>query len=539
MQPFTHDTWAPLAYIPELGTDAHPRHATWLDPVDSRRLTAYRVLAAYRDNVRRFFLPDEAWDKRVENVDGMIRVNKAQGSNVREYGDSALLVDTARALILGEDQSIEVEDTRTGEDLEPLPAAVWVTEWAERERLRQKLLQGEGDAVALGDSVYVLVPDAAKKRPRLRVYDPGFYFPDTTTPVQGWVEDDFPPIVHLAWEEEDEDGLTWVVRSTWQLRPLDEPAPTAWGGLAEWSCWFRKTRIRTDRLTARATVYSQEMAAPQHTTVVQDWTDLGIDFIPVVHVPNTPTPGWGDSILTRVGQILDDLQGTDTDLATGAQTSAAPTLVTESPVLGLTGRPGETLGVPGGASWTDTSRNLAAWTAHVETLLDRLALNTRLAQALLGRVQPNDVPSGVALQLGFHPARQLMREARTIRDEKYPLLLRFAYRMAQAYSWAAPGETPRMTVELGASLPADLAVAVDTVKNLLPVRGISTGTAVRILMRAGLPIEDAEAEVTAIRREMFKEAADLVDATGNYQAAAEMLGVPLITLPQVLPTDSA
>lgn len=525
MREHIHDTWAPLSFIPELGADPRP-FASWVDDVDSRRLTAYQVLAAYRDNVRRYWLPAGQWDGRVENVDGMIRVHKSEASNVREYGDAALIVDTARALILGEDQSVEVEDDRTGENLGEHPVQTWATEWAARERLRQKLLQGEANTVTLGDGVYVLAPDAGKKRARLRVFDPGFYFPDTITPVEGWVEDDYPPIVHLAWEEDDDQGRTWVVRSTWQMRPLEAPTTAPWGGVREWSCWFRKVRYRLDHLREHATVYSPDLATAAGTVVVQDWTDLAVDFIPVVHVPNTPSGEWGDSILMRVGQILDDLQGTDTDLALGAQTSAAPTLVTQSPINGLTGMPGETLGIEGGASWTDTSRNLTAWTQHVETLLDRLALNTRLAQALLGRVQPNEVPSGVALQLGFHPARQLMREARTIREEKYPLLLRFAHRLAQANGWEPKGPTPAMTVQLGASLPADLAQAIETVQALLPVHGISTPTAVRLLMRAGLPVEDAEAEVAAIRREWFDQAVKLADATGNFAAAAEMLGVP-------------
>src|SRR5690606_18878241 len=128
----------------------------------------------------------------------------------------------------------------------------------------------------------------------------------------------------------------------------------------------------------------------------------------VVHVPNTPDE-WGESVLLRVGQILDDIQYTDTDLAQGAATSAAPVFVTEgAPVNGLTGAPGTALGFPEGGSgaWADTSKNLTAWHQHINHLLDRLAVNARLAQALLGRIQPNDVPSGYALALGFHPARQ-------------------------------------------------------------------------------------------------------------------------------------
>ncbi|MBO9555595.1 hypothetical protein [Cellulomonas sp.] len=524
MRRFIHDEWAPLSYIPELAEDtARPVGApTWVDTLDARRLTAYRVLAAYRDNARRYFLPADQQRRGITNVDGYIQAEKAPADGIREYGDAALLVDTARALVLGEDQSITLPDDT------PEPITSWLTGWARSEQFTRKLLQGEGDAATCGDSVYVLGPDAGKQRPRLRVYDPGFYFPDTLATLPGW-DDDYPSIVHLAWEEEDDRGYTWVVRSTWQIRPLDTPRASPWGGLQTYACWFRKARYRVDLMLDNATVYSPEIS--RDPVVVQDWTDLGVDLIPVVHVPNTPHV-WGQSTLTRVGQILDDIAGADTDLALGAQTSTSATFVTTgSGPAPLTGRPGEALGLPdgGSASWTDTSKNLVAMTGYLETLLDRIAVNTRLAQALLGRIQPNEVPSGYALQLGFHPARQLMREARTIRDEKFPLILRFALRLAQANGWAPAGDTPDIAVALGASLPADRAAAVAEVKDLLPVHGISTATAVRVLTDAGFPIEDAKAEVEAIMRERFDDAVKLFEATGNAAAAAQMLGVPPVT----------
>ena len=529
MRTFTHDTWAPLAYIPELSdTDGGrpPTAPTWVDDVDARRLTAYRVLAAYMDNVRRYWLPNGRWDRQVSNVDGLIHVSRPEAQEYREYGDPALIVDTARALILGEDQSVEIDDDReTPEDgdLPPIPSHVWLHEWAAKERLTQKLLQGEADSVGLGDGVYVLGMDPGKGRPRLRVYDPGFFFPDPHTVVNGWVDDEFPPIVHLAWDYEV-DGVTWVRRHTWRMTRLQAPTTTPWGASREWTCMYRVADYRVDQLRENATVYSEEMS--RSPKVVQDWSDLGVDFIPVVHVPNTPTE-WGASILLRVGQILDDIANTDTDTALVGQTSAAPAFTTVGPAPGLTGRPGEQLGLDtAGAGWTDTSKNLVAVTTLLSSLLDRLAVNTRLAQALLGRVQPNEVPSGYALALGFHPARQLMREARTVRDEKYPLILKFALRLAQAAGQVPPGETPAARIVLGSSLPADLGQAISTVKDLLPVHGISTATAVRVLVQAGLPIEDAQVEVAAIQAEMFEQAVKLVEATGDVPAARAMLGLP-------------
>lgn len=528
-----HDTWSPLDYI----ADAMPtvRGPVWLDGTDQRRLTAYRVLAAYRDNIRRWYLPDAAQRGRIENVDGRISIEREVASSHREYGDADLLVTTARALVLGETQDVEPTDGT------PAPAAAWWRQWVVSERFTQKLLQGEADAVGLGDAVYVLVPSDAKRRPRLKVYDPGFYFPDTLTPVEGWEDEDYPPIVHLAWEEEDPTGVRWVVRSTWRMTPLEQPRPAAWGEVVSWTCEYRKVRYAAADLIDNVSVYSPDMGPARSTVVVQDWTDLLVDFIPVVHVPNTPEE-WGTSVLTRAVQLLDDTQNTDTDLAIASQ-SAAPALATTGVTAGgLTGRPGEQIGMPTGgtAEWLDTSRNLDALLKLSVALSDRLAQNTRLSQALLGRVQPNDVPSGYALALGFHPARQLMRELRTMRHEKYPLVLKFAYRMAQSYGWATPGPAPAPTVTLGASLPSDLASAVQLVTDLLPAGGISTSTAVRVLIEAGLPIADAEKEVQLIRTEQTKQAVEVFEATGNAAAAAERLGiapvVPVTPPAQVTPT---
>ena len=62
-------------------------------------------------------------------------------------------------------------------------------------------------------------------------------------------------------------------------------------------------------------------------------------------------------------------------------------------------------------------------------------------------------------------------------------------------------------------------------KDLLPIQAISTETAVKMLQTAGLPIEDAVAEVERIRKESFAQAKLLVEATGDVNAARTMLGL--------------
>ena len=142
MQPYLNDQYAPLAHIPELrGHEALPGK-TWIDQADRRRLTAYDVLGAYRSNTRRFHLPESVWQAGDDSDAG--------GKNVREYGDPSLLIDTTRALLLGDEQTVTLDDTASEAFVD------WLTGWADAERLTQKLLEGEEHSIGDGDGVYVL-----------------------------------------------------------------------------------------------------------------------------------------------------------------------------------------------------------------------------------------------------------------------------------------------------------------------------------------------------------------------------------------------
>ncbi len=188
MRDYVQDQWAPLAHIPELGQNVRPVGApTWIDDYDTRRLLAYRVLSAYREDTRRYWLPDTMWTGYVRRRGEDFVIGDPQAANYREYGDAGLLVDTARALLLGDDQTIGYPDGG------PDAVRTWLDDWFVKERVTQKLLEGEENSIGDADGVYVLGWSRAKARPRLRVFDPGFYFPDTEIVVEGWEDDEFPP----------------------------------------------------------------------------------------------------------------------------------------------------------------------------------------------------------------------------------------------------------------------------------------------------------------------------------------------------------
>jgi hypothetical protein len=156
------DQWAPLAHIPELAQNHRPSSAiapTWIDDIDARRLTAYRVLTAMRDNTRRYWLPQAMWTREVRGRGDGFSIEDAPAASYREYGDAGLLVDTARALLLGDDQTTGYPDGTTD------VLKTWLDAWVVKERVEQKLLEGEENTIGDGDGVYVLGWSTPKQRP--------------------------------------------------------------------------------------------------------------------------------------------------------------------------------------------------------------------------------------------------------------------------------------------------------------------------------------------------------------------------------------
>ncbi len=572
VRPFTHDLYAPLAHKAGIGPgdgESLPPgiEYTWLDYVDGRRLAAYRILAAYRDNVARFYLPDQMWQRdpgrgtELERIRQMLADSDqvAPAEKYREYGDAGLLVQQGRSLMLGDTQELLLPELAEAldaleDDAEPDAATVrlqrfdeWLRAWADAERLQLALLEAEENTVGDGDGVYALGWNERLGRPRLRVYDPGWYFPDLATISD---DEEYPAVVHVAWDE-DRGGETWLHRKTWRLvavRDDDPLAPEApyrvpWSDdLVDRVCVYEVAEWKVKNLPNGATVYD----LPEPTNVLEAPRALGVDFLPVVHVPNDAAGArhFGRSLLLLVSQLLDDIASTDTDLQANSELVGSTPMVTTGvgafqPAAG----PGAVNNLPAGADakFLDTSRALTGLVAYDEHLLERLSVNTRLAAALLGRIKPNEVPSGYALELGFAPTRSLIREMRLVRDAKYPLILKFAMRLAQVNGQGDDrlpgGPTPRAEIVLGGFLPADRAAAAKNVAELLGVHAISTQTAVQMLMEADFPIEDAQAEVERIMAERFDDAVKLADATGDDAAVRAMLGLEPRPAPGVPPAD--
>jgi len=577
------DRWSPFNYKPlysdSLGMPnrrAFPEaHATWVPAYDERRLAAYKLLTAYDNN-------------QVAELSAIIDGDDARDR--REFGDPAMFVDTITSHVLGEEQTITVPGAEQAGGDQTTPEAetaervqTLLREWADEELLPMRLLQTERKAVSLGDGVYLLHWDADKQRVRVRTYDPGFYFPVLTEDDDG---SDFPDRVHLAWDlPEDKPRhlparlrrityhLDWIrpqtangidrtgrpVRAPVMSEPTDEQAPqpvlgrgdtlSEHGSITRLYPWSEQPSYKTVYLTdatwelgdlkGPVDIDNLPMDKAHFATNAQgevlDRLDLYLDFVPVIHVPNTvPEPGehWGQSSLAKVLQVFDELSGSDTD-------SSRASATTGSPMIGISGKavstqakydagPGIvwTLGEGGSIGTVDTSRNLAELRNQVKDLKERASTTARIPPVALGTGDPAQFESGYQLELALGPLDSLISAMRLARDHADRLLPKFVQRLFQAGQHPDWVGLPVLPAKLtrGAYTPTDKAAVLEEVATARQAKLISLETAIRRLQEIGWPIEDAEEEIRRIDARSFDDARNLADALGNVDEVAAFLG---------------
>lgn len=580
------DGWSWLNYKPVFSDPVrgmpHRRafpesHASWVPAADERRLAAYKLLAAYDNNQAAelaVFLDGEAARDR------------------REFGDPAMFIEALLANVLGREQHIVVPgaeddgadgqspEVQAAKDVEEL-----LREWAETELLPMRIQQGERKAVSLGDGVYRMAWDPSKQRATVRAVDPGFYFP-----VIGEDDDggEFPERVHFAWElpEDVKKGLKPRLRRvTFELAPIGAATSTgvdgggrpvravlttegpdgeavpvlgqgdvlnadtgavtrqyAWNDApstltcyltdATWEIGDLKAGHDVDDLPMDRAVF-----ATRSDGEVLDRLDLIVDFIPVIHVPNTVPDAeehWGQPSLAKVLQVFDDLQGADTDSARASATTGIP-------MIGISGitdarqsynvAPGAVfrMGENGRLTTVDTSSALRELREHVHDLADRAASNARLPAVSLGTLDPSKVPSGYAMQLSLGPLDSLIGAMRLARAHKYALMLKFAQRLhiaGQHPDWAGITPMPAQLV-FGPYTPTDKAAVLEQVSTGVTGGVISLETGVKMLVEAGFPIDDVTDEIDRIQARQFEKARALADATGDTGAVGNFLGISL------------
>jgi hypothetical protein len=576
LEDFILDPWTSLSFKRALGdrrmAGVSWTVAGWAGQDNVRRLMAYKLRHAYYENAARHFLPTVDAKKR---------------SDHREYGDAALITETVRSALLGDEQTLHIDGA---DEFDPDEAADAGTpadnpdeqaqnrraatlldqleDWIDKETFPLKLIEVERNACKLGDGVYVLGWSQDKLRVRLRVYDPGFYFPV----LESRGDEDFPQRVHVAWELDNDDVAnpgTKVHRITWELRTV-APYALPWNERPATVACFMSEGVWTLDQGSEATVDNFTEANVEWLKT-EDGADfqninIGVDFIPVIHVSNTVAyeAHFGASVIDKVLQILDDLSQADTDLQTAAMLAGFPPIAVgktrldtdpndERGVNVVTYGPGTAFEVgDGNLTALDMSGGVRALIDYVNHLLERLETNARVPAGILGRIKPSEVPSGIALALSFGPLQSMINEMRLVRREKYRLLFRFVTR----FMWVndvLDEEPPDAEPELlfGSFMQTDMGALVTQVAQLLAAHAVSTPTALAMLIEGGLPIEDAAEELAAIHAEDFEAANQLLDATDDPQLVRDWLGIegappppppapePVVPIPPEVPAPAA
>ncbi|KPI15692.1 hypothetical protein OK074_2137 [Actinobacteria bacterium OK074] len=511
------DTWGALAYKPAFQEAAGGGPvrlpgavgASWVPEGERRRLAAYTLLAAYDTNQAAALLG-------------------ADGDDRREYGDACLVVDQTLSHLLGETQQVVVDGAESDEAAREREKLL--RDWARSEHLWMRMQHAERNAVLLGDTVYLLAWSRSKGRPVLKPIDPGFYFP--VLPDGALDADEYPQRVHLTWEVPDDAAAGrrgTLRRVTYELGSIGESGAAVrtypWSSRpSALTCYLTDAEWDLDRIGQGDDIDALSLSHARFRTnadgEILQRLDLGMDFIPLVHLPNTVNGAdhYGQSSLLSVAQLLDDLAAADTDSQRASATTGSPIIGLSGaglPVDRRTGRPLPVqvepgmvwpLGDGGQLSTVDTSPQLAELRAYVEVLRERLSVVTRLPGSVLGTVSPSEVPSGYALQLSYGPLDAMVRSMRLAREAKYPLLLKMVQRLYQLGGVLPPGDNPRATISFGAYLPTDLSAALDLVARGVQARVLSLETGVRLLVDAGFPIEDAALEVERIRADTASSA---------------------------------
>lgn len=500
---------------------------TWSPPQwcgdHGRRLSAYHLLDDYCKNRSRAWMSQEA--------------DEEDRSDYREYGDPNMLVNSISSSIVGDSQIIRVEGI--AEEPAGGPRTVLqdlLDQWAGQERFYLKMLHNEKTAVKLGDMCYVIGWDSKNKRPRLRVYDPGFYFPV----LDDWSHDeDYPRKVHIAWEYERPDNngkkRTYLRRLTWWLEE-GAPQELLWNAYSTTDhCYFEEKEWLLDDVKAEVADIGDANAY-----VITEAIDLGIDFLPVVHVPNTisETDHFGDSSIGPVMQALDDLASVTTDLQAAAATTGSPPLGLEDTDVPrsedgeiTTYGPGQVFS--GKVTMVDTSRSLDALLKLQESVQDRMATNARTPGTLTGRVDPEKVNSGIIMTLTMQPHANMIREMRMVRKDKNDLMLKFVVRFMML--GGITNAFYPVHLEYGSYLPSDRQEIAAIIASGMQNKSMSLETAVALMMQAGYPIEDAKLEVALIIQRNYDDASKALDATGDINFARGLVGLPPLTPDELNP----
>ena len=542
----------------------------WLPDDQLRRLAAYQYLDALNKNSARWWL------------EASTQAETDDRDKLREYGDAQLFGDRIASGVLGDQIEImvdgadneppvapplpprpeepvtndpvdrmaheatvrvwEQESTKIIEDWEQtwnergslLEGQDWLRAWDKAEHFTAKLYELEAEEVVpLGDGVASFQWDSRSLRPTMTLYPPDAYFP-----VLDQLDDgDFPDKVHLAWGYLDENDDEWVRRITYELVEVGAWRPkyaSEGDPPSTHMCYMSDGRWRVEQfeentifdLTAQAAEWGETVDGEQIKEL-----PLFIDFIPLIHIPNgfSNLEHFGRSSFAAGVQVLEQIAQADTDAAGASELAGTPQAAVSGTMVpdDLEVRSGTVwqLGDSGRMDVIDQSAALKVLLTYINELQERAERVIRVPAGVLGRDAKNEARSGVALIIENFPYEQEIQKLRLTRESKHRLLLKMVQRIAIQNDAGPSGGVVPAKVAFGSHLPSDLSSTVATVSQLLMAKGLSRASGLRLLVEAGMDLDDAQRELDRIRSEDTEGAVAVQKATGSYEAAARYLGV--------------
>jgi hypothetical protein len=551
------DQWAPFNYKSAMAsvTSSLGISGQWVPPGEERRQIAYRICTGFKNNTagRNIDQPDyehrQYGDPAMLNdlvVDGMLSdelsfnvhgraeptepdLGERPGSILPALGPAALRLNTIKQERYDAAALSHVE--RYEADLVKWERATvvqdYVDRWVVAEDVRSKIWETEREfAVPLGDGVQVFGWNTETGRPSMTVYPAESYFPVIETDAR-----QFPKKVHLVWEEPGADGSSeFLHRVTYRLGDIEDEAGNVLTRTMPWGEDTTQTCYRTHKKWPVGNGNNWMKLDPKAAKLVDAETDLGFNFIPIVHIPNTPssTFHYGRSMYGVVAQLFDDIAQFDKDIAAAAALAATPMFAIEGGNLpaGYSVKAGAIWPLPLGAKphKIDVSANLSPLLAYELRLNERLATNSRVGTTIMGRSV--STASGYRVKLEMTPFEQMIEMMRMVRRNKYSLMFKMVQRLAMYGETLEAGEVLPVDIHFGPAIPTDGDAVVARVKSLLaPPAAISLRTASLMLQQANIvPVDDLDEELARIASEDFDGADDLASAV-SVDAAADYLGV--------------
>jgi len=528
---------------------------SWVPKEHQRRLLAYELLKAYFSNYSRDFRhPPETGDDSLND-------------NLSEVGDPAWYANKMRDKLLGGKVSITAPlPTELGvesvlvsligtDDIEPALKKATEEQLKELQKMkpilaaREAKLQGwfkDGSVYNTlsenelkcswsGDMVYYTMWDDIKKKPVLHTYDPGYIFPYffNESPTVSFQDNNSEVVERwfLAWNTTFYDTPA-VYRETYELRRGFDPEDTRPEGQKEYKTrCFRHIAYYAFNEDAGIALdeFTDEQIVPAKNEdgsdgLVEDWTDMEIDFIPFKWIPNIALEGeaFGLSNLQPLIDIFDNMINNYSDTnknseylggaimaASGEDVKPATNLDGSLKAIEIQPCSVYFLGKGGQISVVDTSTMQTALIATREVLHKSFLNNADIPDVLTAKGGDTTANlSGYALRIMIQPFLDKITPMRSNRSESYGELFIMIQKL-----WALKGndyerlifagEIYKPEVNFGDLSPSD---ELETVKKLNLLDSIlSNKTILELAKKEGYDIDVVE-ELIAKEEQADKEA---------------------------------